>query len=189
MAPARPDSTTPQAASPGDAATPGASNADAEPLASDLHILRLLRQIIQAVNIHSRKLRTEYAITAPQLVTLLCIIERGPLTATQIARAVHLSSSTVVGILDRLETRGFVQRERSADDRRQVLVTATERGRDLGRRTPSPLQDKLAAALRSLPEAERSAIERSLRRVVDLMGAEDIEAAPVLESGSIDRPE
>lgn len=158
-------------------------------LASELHILRLIRQIIQSVNIHSRKLRTEHAITAPQLVTLLCVLDGEPLTATEIARRVHLSSSTVVGILDRLESRALIARQRRTDDRRHVLVTATDAGRALGRQAPSPLQDKLAKALRELPEAERAEIERSLTRVVELMGARDIEAAPVLESGSIEQAE
>jgi len=143
----------------------------------DLRILRALRRIIQAVDIHSRKLASQYQITAPQLVTLLCVIEQGPITTSEIARQVHLSNSTVVGILDRLETKGLVFRERGTTDRQ------------LGETAPSPLQDVFAEALHKLPELEQTAIALSLERIVDLMEARGIDAAPMLQLGEMNTSE
>jgi DNA-binding MarR family transcriptional regulator len=151
----------------------------------DLRILRSLRRIIQAVDIHSRKLASQYKITGPQLVTLLCVTEQGPITTSEIGREVHLSNSTVVGILDRLESKGLVHRERSAMDRRIVMVSATESGHEVAASAPSPLQDVFAAALDQLPELEQTAIALSLERIVELMEAKDIDAAPVLELGEM----
>lgn len=153
----------------------------------DLRILRALRRIIQAVDIHSRKLASEYKITAPQLVTLLCIVDQGPITTSEIAKEVQLSNSTVVGILDRLEAKGLVIRERGRADRRLVHVTATEAARELGENAPSPLQDVFAEALHKLPELEQTAIALSLERVVDLMKAREFDAAPMLELGAMNR--
>lgn len=153
----------------------------------DLRILRALRRIIQAVDIHSRKLAAQFKITAPQLVALLCIAEYGPITPSDIGRHVHLSNSTVVGILDRLEAKGLVERARGNSDRRQVWVTATDAGRTLIEDAPSPLQDVFADALHRLPELEQTAIALSLERIVDLMAARHIDAAPVLDPGKMDR--
>ncbi len=151
----------------------------------DLRILRALRRIIQAVDIHSRKLASQHKITGPQLVTLLCITEQGPMTASDIGRQVHLSNSTVVGILDRLETKGLIIRERSTQDRRLVHVSATETARTLVSSAPSPLQDVFASALHELPELEQTAIALSLERIVELMAAKDIDAAPILDLGQM----
>jgi len=153
----------------------------------DLRILRSLRRIIQAVDIHSRKLASVHKITTPQLVTLLWIVESGSSTASDIAKQIHLSNSTVVGILDRLESKGLVVRERSTDDRRLVHVRATDSGKDLARTAPSPLQDVFSGALHRLPEPEQTTIAQSLERIVDLMAARDIDAAPLLDTGEVCR--
>ena len=135
----------------------------------DLRILRALRRITRSIALHSRQLAAYSNITAPQLVCLRAIVENGPLTATAISREIHLSASTIVGILDRLEDKGWVRRERGREDRRIVFVTATESGVALVRDTPSPLQKKLADALNALPELEQAAITLSLERIVTLM--------------------
>lgn len=139
--------------------------------AYDLRILRALRRITRGVALHSRQLSSCSHITGPQLVCLRTAIEKGPMTATAISREVHVSASTVVGILDRLEDKGLIARERGREDRRIVFVSATDAGRDLARDTPLPLQQKLAEALQALPEQEQAAMTLSLERVVDLIEA------------------
>lgn len=153
-----------------------------------LRILQALRRVIRAVDLHSRKLSAHYHITSPQLVCLIAIVEEGPLTATAISRRVHLSPSTVVGILDRLEKKGWIHRERDARDRRRVYITATDQGRALVGSAPSPLQDALSAALARLPRQKQEMIACSLEEVVHLMGAQYLDAAPILETGPIDAP-
>ena len=156
------------------------SNGLANAMNTENRILSALRRIIQAVDIHSRKLASQYNITGPQLVTLLLVLAEGPLTLSQIAKTIHLNNSTVVGIIDRLEAKELVRRERSTRDRREVYVSPTEAGRLLGQQAPSPLHDRFLAALRDLPASEQAAIAVSIERIVELMGADDIEAAPLL---------
>ena len=151
----------------------------------DRRVLQALRRIIRAVDLHSRKLSVEHKITAPQLVCLLFIEERQPVTPSWIAQHVQLSPSTVIGILDRLEAKGLIQRERDRKDRRLVQVSLTEPGKGLVASAPSPLQDTLAEALNALPEPEQETIAKSLERIVDMMEAGHIDAAPMLETGPI----
>jgi DNA-binding MarR family transcriptional regulator len=121
-------------------------------------------------------------MTSPQLICLGTIIEHGPLTVSDIAHRVFLSPSTVVGILDRLEGRGLARRERDTTDRRVVNIIATPAGKRVARKAPSPLQDNLHEALMRLPKLEQATIALSLTRIVDLMEAGHIDAAPILES-------
>lgn len=157
----------------------------------DLRILRALRRITRSVALHSRQLAACSNITAPQLICLRAIIDHGPLTATAISREVHVSASTVVGILDRLEDKALIRRERGREDRRIVFVTATEAGIQLAANTPSPLQKKLADALNALPELEQATITLSLERIVDLMETDGVahgEAPGDLTSPILDVP-
>lgn len=165
---------------------PGSASTPSVPESSyDLRILQSLRRIIRAVEIHSRKLAQKYRITGPQLGCLLAIREFGPVTTTRLAHQVYLSPSTVVGIIDRLEEKGLVARQRSRADRRQVQIGITGEGEKLAASAPSLLQDTLADALKKLPELEQVSITLSLEKVVDLMEARQIEASPLLETGSI----
>lgn len=154
----------------------------------DLRILRALRRITRSIALHSRQLSAVSHITAPQLMCLRTVIANGPLTATAISREIHVSPSTVVGILDRLEDKGLIRRERGREDRRIVFVSATDAGRALAIEAPSPLQKHLADALNALPELEQATITLALERIVELMeqGGHAIEthsdpASPILE--------
>jgi DNA-binding MarR family transcriptional regulator len=160
-----------------------ATRNDVLPIAYDRRILTAIRRIIRSVDIYSHQLGMSCGVTVPQLSCLLRIVESGPLTLKDLSGAVDLSPSTLVGIVDRLEHKGLVTRSRSTEDRRQVLIAATEEGAILAKESPSPLQDKLAAALEELPEIERAAITLSMERIVELMGIRQVDAAPILDTG------
>ena len=151
----------------------------------DLRILQALRRIIRAVDIHSHKLASLHNVTGPQLGCLTVIQEDGPLTSSSLAKKVYLSPSTVVGIVDRLEEKKLVMRNRDSKDRRLVHISITPQGEQLIAAAPSLLQDTLADALVQLPELEQISITMSLEKLVDLMEARHIGAAPVLETGSL----
>jgi DNA-binding MarR family transcriptional regulator len=168
-------------------AEPVASTASEQAPATrfDLRVFQALRRIIRAVDLHSRKLSSQHEITGPQLFCLLSVAEHEPVTPSAIARHVHLSPSTVIGILDRLDAKGLVSRERDLTDRRLVQVSLTEKGDAIVANAPSPLQDTLSEAMNELPKAELSAIAASLDRIVEMMEVRHIDAAPILETGPI----
>ena len=149
-------------------------------------ILLSLRRIASAVDAYSRKLAAEHKITGPQLMCLHSIVKEGPLTLSKLSKRFSLSPSTVTGIIDRLESKGLVTRARTDPDRRKVLVTATDAGSALVSKAPSPLHDKLIAAIRGLPEAEQAAITISLERIVDMMhgGFHGPKSNPAKETGT-----
>ena len=147
----------------------------------DLWIMSSLRRIMRAVDVHSRKLMAEYQITGPQLLCLQALQEDGPLTATALSKLVHLAVSTVVGILDRLEAKGWIVRERSTQDRRVVLVYISEEGRNLVNQAPLTLQNRLAGRLVKMPVKEQGLLAQAVETIVELLEVEDFGAAPILE--------
>ena len=155
------------------------------PIQYQLKILASIRRIIRAVDIYSRKLVKEYNVTTPQHVCLFTIVDGGPLTVSELGKRVSLGQSTVVGILDRLEKKDMIRRDRDTADRRKVFVSATELGKAAISQSPSPLQDKLADELSKLSELEQSTIALSLEHICEMMEAQDIEAGPILETKSV----
>lgn len=147
----------------------------------DLRILNAIRQIIRAADIDSRRLAAEHQITAPQLMSLMAVVEKEPTTAVEVAHRVHLSPSTLVGVLDRLESKGLVKRDRNRPDRREVAIVATEAGRKLVAETPFPLQFSLGRALTAMSGKEREQVAATIELLVRLMGADELDASPVLE--------
>lgn len=151
----------------------------------ELRILQSLRRIIRVVDIQSHKLAHRHNITGPQLACLLTVRENGPITSGKIARKNYLSPSTVVGIIDRLEKKKLVVRNRDSRDRRQVFVHITPEGEKLVKETPSLMQDTLAKAIIELPELEQVSITAALEKLTELMEAQHLDAAPMLETGSL----
>lgn len=146
-------------------------------------ILVALRRIIRATDLYSKKLAREHTLTAPQLICLRELQARDGLTLGELAHAVSLSAATVSGILSRLETRKLVERQRGATDRRRVRSYLTREGRKLVASAPRPLQESFSARLDSLSAGERESILRSLETIVEMMGASELDASPVLTSG------
>jgi DNA-binding MarR family transcriptional regulator len=145
-------------------------------------VLRAIRRIVRRISEHSRFLSREVGLTVPQLLVLRAIgtLEHDEITLAIVSREVQLSPATVSRIIDRLERAGLVSRERRATDRRKVCLSLTPAGLDRFETLPTPLQETFVARLAKLSARQRTTLLRSLERVIDLMEAEDLDAAPIL---------
>lgn len=150
-------------------------------------VLVALRRIMRATDLYSKQLSKTAGLTSPQLLILQAISDAGDVTIGTIARHVSLSQATVTTILDRLERRGLVYRQRSTVDKRKVHAHLTDSGRAALDDAPTPLQQSFTERFRNLHEWEKSMITASLQRVADMMDAGTIDASPVLHVGMIDR--
>ncbi|HEX5339875.1 MAG TPA: MarR family transcriptional regulator [Gammaproteobacteria bacterium] len=128
-------------------------------------ILRALRRIMRSMDISSRQLISARGLSIPQLLCLQHLREFGPLTSGALAKAMSLSPPTITGILDRLELRGLLNRERRPEDKRRVLVALTPAGRTLANAAPSSLEKQLGHALAALSRNERTVIHDAVVRL------------------------
>jgi DNA-binding MarR family transcriptional regulator len=145
-------------------------------------VLFALRQIIRAIDIHSRALVQNHGLTGPQLVILKTLDRLGEVPGGELARSVSLSHATVTGVLDRMERQGWVRRRRSEEDRRKVLVDLDQRGRDILETAPSLFQEQFAAEFIKLEDWEQTLILSSLQRIASMMLAREIVVESVLDS-------
>ncbi|MDV7104805.1 MarR family transcriptional regulator [Vibrio sp. TH_r3] len=152
-------------------------------------VLVSLRQIIRAIDLHSKKLSKESGLTGPQLILMRSIRELGEVTIRQLSNHTNMSPATATTILDRLERNNLVERVRSTTDKRKVHANLTEKGNLLLSNAPLPLQESFINKLQSLDEWEQSLLLSSVQRIAGMMNAESISVAPVLELGDITDPE
>lgn len=147
-------------------------------------ILRSIRQLVRSISIHSKSLQRQVGLTVPQLVCLRAIekleTEGIGVTVAGVSEAVQLSAATVSRIIERLTLSGLVARERNAEDRRKVCLTLTKPGRARLVELPTPLQETFVRRLSELTLDERKQLLASLRCLVELMNAGEIDAAPLL---------
>jgi DNA-binding MarR family transcriptional regulator len=128
-----------------------------------------LRRIMRAMDVYSRQLSTSHGLTGPQMLCLREVADKGSLTTGDLARAIALSPATLTGILDRLEMRGLVSRERRPEDKRRVLVSLTSMGKEMSHELPSPMQERFGSKLAALTGDQQAVIRRALEQMADMM--------------------
>jgi DNA-binding MarR family transcriptional regulator len=148
-------------------------------------VLIAIRQIIRAIDLHSKYLVKNYGLTGTQLLILKEIIDLNEHHVGEIAKRINLSQATVTSVLDRLEKLEYVKRTRSASDKRKVIVNITKSGRKKLEKNPSLLQEYFIESFKELKEWEQTLILSALQRVASMMNAENLDVLPLLTSEPI----
>ena len=73
----------------------------------------------------------EYDLTPSQYGVLSCLCQREFATPKQISEILCLETSTISGVLDRMQKKGLIDRVINKEDRREVRVIPTEKGKAL----------------------------------------------------------
>jgi DNA-binding MarR family transcriptional regulator len=141
----------------------------------------LIRKLMQSGAYYTKELNKKHNVSAPQIACLLALQESGPMSLSQIAKNVMVKSSTLTGIVDRLESKGLVARTRTSQDRRVITIELTPAGRNLATNAPPPIQMKIVEGLKQLDEEEREQIIQALSRLADMIDAQELGPAPEQE--------
>jgi len=139
-------------------------------------VIYLIRRLIQAEEFYTKELEKKYRVSVPQLGCLLALYENGPMPPSQVAKHIMVKSSTVTGIIDRLEQKGLVERSRISSDRRVITIGLTESGRMLAQNSPLPIQERIVDGYKNLPPNEREDIIRALKKLSSMLDSNAMEA-------------
>ena len=155
-----------------------------------IEILVKLRKIIRSINLESKKIEKRFGVSIPQLMCLQFLSEQEDYktTASKIKDYLMLNASTVTGILRRLEGRGLIAKLPNTKDRRATFITLTAKGSDLLKEPPTSLQEKLTARLQRLTDAQISALDKNIDLLVEIMGADDLDASSIFTINEVEKP-
>ena len=140
-----------------------------------------LRKVIRPIDLHSKHLSKTSGLTSPQLLIMLEIDKVAGVNSSQVAKSVNLSAATVTNILDRLENKNLISRVRDTQDKRKVGLYLTDNGKALLLNAPQALQEHFIDKFSNLAQWEQSQLLSSMERLSEMMDANEIDAAPLLE--------
>ena len=140
---------------------------------------------MRAVDLHSKRLERQAGLTVPQILIMQAVQEAGVLQVSEIARRVSLSHSTVTSVLDRLEKKEVVQRNKIETDHRVVRVTLTIKGMEQITNAPELLQKDFVDRFQHLELWEQTMLTSAVQRIASLMDAQTVDASPILQAGEI----
>ncbi|MBC7273507.1 MarR family winged helix-turn-helix transcriptional regulator [Streptomyces broussonetiae] len=135
------------------------------PDALTLEVVDLIGSVVARYHDEYEEAAAEHALTGAQ-AKLLGLLSLDPLPMRKLAHKLKCEPSNVTGIVDRLESRGLVERRPDPNDRRVKLAAATAEGRRVAR----DLRESLSFArepLAGLSEGERLALRDLLQRMLE----------------------
>lgn len=140
---------------------------------------------MQAVDSHSRRLMQRTGLSVPQILVLQALESGGePIGTGALAERLSLTQGTVSSILERLEKKGLIRRERAGSDRRRVQITLTDAGLATLADAPETLHEDFLRRFGELADWEQTQIVASLQRVAELMRADTLAVTPLLDPAS-----
>jgi len=135
--------------------TTAASGRTLDPI---LDFMRLLWSVEHGLQRMSKKMENELGITGPQRLVLRVVGQFPGLSASELAHIVRLHPSTITGILQRLVSRGWLERRRDPADTRRVQL-------------------RLKPHAVSYTRTTRGTVEREVRLALKAVGAENVASA------------
>ena len=135
-------------------------------------LLGLVRsEVVRAMEAELAALGIDLSFT--QFLILKRLAHLGPMSASELARAVELDGGAMTRQLDQLERKGFLGRHPHEQDRRALRIELTEQGNALWQQLTDCNERVLGAAQRSLSDIERRRLHDYLTRVLHALRDKD----------------
>lgn len=146
-----------------------------------------IRQIIRALDIENKRIEKQLGLSIPQLLLLNFLKSKADFQSihSEIKNYLNLNSSTVTGIISRLEKKGLIIKSQGAIDKRVVHIILTAKGLDLLNQSPSLLHNQLIQKLNNLPEDKVQQLHTATELLASILNVDNIDAAPILFSSEI----
>ncbi len=136
-------------------------------------LIRLESRLGAAV---SERLR-EIGLSVPQCDVLTTLTEEEGISQQTLAKRLYVTKGNISGLLDRLETAGFVERRSTAVDRRQYEIYLTVPGREAALRAIAIQHGLIRTTFGRIPAAELETFERMLMLLRDIVRVEEAQSA------------
>lgn len=138
----------------------------ADTMGSDDSVGLLFRRVLSSLIQEVDRRLAPHDLTHAQWVPLYKLFRGECATMAELARDLQLDPAAVTRALDRLQAKGLVRRERSASDRRVVLIELTVEGRRVAPLVPEALAEVFNAHLAGFSAAEWATLIELLQRML-----------------------
>jgi DNA-binding MarR family transcriptional regulator len=142
----------------------------AEPASAGAHAWRLMYEIFKASKPFMEVLAAEFDLTPQQIWALRQLANERPLAMSELATSLGCDASNVTAIVDKLESRGLVERRSADRDRRVKSLVMTDAGVALRERIEVRMQQP-PPAIANLNAADQRALCVLLERALSSISA------------------
>lgn len=136
-------------------------------------VIKKLRVIFGSAKKHSRSVEMRCGVTGSQLWSLIEIRDRPGLKVSELANLMTIHLSTASNLLDKLQARELVRRERLDSDQRVVRLYLTVAGQRIVAKAPHPARGVVPDALSAVPRKVLDALDVSLDHVISKLKIKD----------------
>lgn len=131
-----------------------------------MEVLKKFRLIYGSVRAQFRDIESSCGVSGSQL-WILQEVQRAPhIGVSDLAERLHIHQSTCSQLVEKLATRGLLEKQRSRADQRRVGLTLSSEAADLLARAPGPAEGLLPEALGALPDGALQILDGALKEVI-----------------------
>lgn len=142
-------------------------------------IIKQLRVVFRAVQAHSKTVERQCGLSSAKLWMLWELFAHPGLKVSELAKSLTIHPSTCSNMLDQLEDKNLVRRDRSKIDQRAVHLYLTDEGTKLLATAPRPARGTLSEALDRLGDDHLLHLEEGLYKLIEAMQVTDQKAGLV----------
>ena len=142
------------------------------PLGPALDFLQRLWQLNHALEKVSSRMEKRLGVTAQQRLILRCVGKYPGITVGHLATLLHVDPGTVSASLNRLESRGLLERRRDPRDKRRASLGLTARGRALDGPAGGTVENAVERLLSSAPADQLRTMLSVVDQLTQLLGEE-----------------
>lgn len=136
-------------------------------------ILNRIRQLVRALRSFDKQAQSRFGLGAAQMFILHVLRNDGELSLNEVADRAATDQSSASLAVGKLVTEGYVRRSVSEEDRRQVRLSLTPKGRGLVKRAPPAAQERIMESVRAMTAADRAHLMSLLDRLMAGLTLED----------------
>ena len=136
---------------------------------SEMQLVELLRQINKEISKRLVPIFREKKLSIAEISVLMKMNRTPACRASELAAMIGIPSSTVTGILDRLEKRGLLKRRQDPNDRRSILITVTQKTKDFVANLITSMEGMLREAFRSMPDSRTQRFIEDLQFILNAL--------------------
>ncbi len=141
-------------------------------------VLMLFRVVFRSVQKHSGWIEKQCPVSSAQLWVMWELLVSPGLRVSDLSRTMAIHQSTTSNLLDKLEKKALLRRERGGSDHRVVRLYLTPAGLDIVKHAPRPAQGVLMEALDSLPEEILDGLSKHLKTLVEALDLKNENSMP-----------
>ncbi len=151
----------------------------------EVAIIRHFRTVVKAIQAHSAWVERQCGVSAAQLWALWEIHAEPGLRVKDISERLSIRPATASNLLDKIESKGLIVRDRCGPDQRVVQLFPTDQGAELLANAPGPAEGALLNALVRMDDGALDELGNSLGALVEILAIreEEFAMAPI-PSGS-----